>query len=77
MINGFRAMSGFLAVFGYADSVLAGGYGIDTTVQRLITSPMSIGIRVSTLSAGPIMSALLRGRLLTRLILEGIFWVPL
>ncbi|CAK7216697.1 hypothetical protein SCUCBS95973_002894 [Sporothrix curviconia] len=55
MINGFQAMPGFLEVFGYADPALAGGYGISTTVQQLITSLMSIGMTVATLGAGPIL----------------------
>ncbi|CAK7222031.1 hypothetical protein SBRCBS47491_004729 [Sporothrix bragantina] len=55
MINGFQAMPGFLEVFGYADPTLAGGYGISTIVQQLITSLMSIGMTVSTFSAGPIL----------------------
>ncbi|CAK7217518.1 hypothetical protein SCUCBS95973_003182 [Sporothrix curviconia] len=55
MINGFQAMPGFLEVFGYADPSLAGGYGISTTVQQLITSLMSVGMAAATFSAGPIL----------------------
>ncbi|KAH7155939.1 putative maltose permease [Dactylonectria macrodidyma] len=54
IINGFQAMPGFLAVFGYPDPMLPGGYGIDTTVQQLITSLMSVGMIFAAFMAGPI-----------------------
>lgn len=51
-VNGFQAMPGFLAVFGYEDPDLPGGYGITTTVQQLITSLVSLGMLIAVLSVG-------------------------
>jgi sugar porter (SP) family MFS transporter len=51
-VNGFQAMPGFLAVFGYADPALPGGYGITTEVQQLITSLVSLGMLIAVLTVG-------------------------
>lgn len=54
-VNGFQAMPGFLAVFGYHNPALPGGLGISTTVQQLITSLVSLGMFVSAVTCGPLM----------------------
>ncbi|KAK5113756.1 hypothetical protein LTR85_010773 [Meristemomyces frigidus] len=51
-------MPGFLKVFGYADPSSPLGYGIDTTVQQLITSLLTLGSFVSSFAAGPFSSVL-------------------
>lgn len=45
-------MPGFLKVFGYEDPTSAFGYGINSTVQQLITSLLTLGSFVSSLVAG-------------------------
>ncbi|KAK4546371.1 hypothetical protein LTR36_002048 [Oleoguttula mirabilis] len=57
-IGALQAMPGFLKVFGYADPSSPLGYGIDTTVQQLITSLLTLGSFVSSLAAGPFSSYL-------------------
>ncbi|OIW35203.1 MFS monosaccharide transporter-like protein [Coniochaeta ligniaria NRRL 30616] len=52
LTSGLQAMPGFLAVFGYKDPSLPGGYGIDSTVQQLINSLMTAGAFLGSLSAG-------------------------
>lgn len=52
-IGGLQAMPGFLMVFGYEDPSLPAGYGIDSTVQQLITSLLTLGSFLSSLAAGP------------------------
>ncbi|KAH6638432.1 general substrate transporter [Boeremia exigua] len=51
-VGGFQAMPGFLKVFGFEDPTSPFGYGIDSTVQQLMTSLMSLGSFVSAISAG-------------------------
>ncbi|KAF2647183.1 general substrate transporter [Lophiostoma macrostomum CBS 122681] len=51
-VGSLQAMPGFLKVFGYDDPTLALGYGIDSTVQQLITSLLTLGSFVSSLVAG-------------------------
>lgn len=53
LVNGFQAMPGFLMVFGYPDKTLAGGYGIDTVFQQLITSLLQLALIFASLSVGP------------------------
>lgn len=48
-------MPGFLEVYGYYDES-TGSYGIDPTVQQLISSLMTIGTFVSSLLVGPFSS---------------------
>lgn len=55
LVGGFMAMPGFLKVFGYYDDV-AGKWAIDPTVQQLISSLMTIGTFVGSLSVGPFSS---------------------
>ncbi|GAB1316825.1 General substrate transporter [Madurella fahalii] len=47
-----QAMPGFLQVFGYVDSDLGGGYGIDRTFQQLIGSLLTLGAFLSSIFAG-------------------------
>jgi sugar porter (SP) family MFS transporter len=54
LISGLQAMPGFLAVFGYKDPSLAGGYGISSLVQQLINSLMTVGAFVASFSVGPL-----------------------
>ncbi|KAM0714151.1 hypothetical protein Q7P37_007616 [Cladosporium fusiforme] len=51
-IGAFQAMPGFLKVFGYVDEDSSFGYGIDGTFQRLISSLLTLGSLLSSLSAG-------------------------
>ncbi|KAI2468531.1 general substrate transporter [Annulohypoxylon bovei var. microspora] len=55
LVGGFMAMPGFLKVFGYYDEA-AGRWAIDPTVQQLISSLMTIGTFVGSLSVGPFSS---------------------
>lgn len=52
-IGALQAMPGFLKVFGYEDPLSPLGYGIDSTVQQLITSLLTLGSFLSSLAAGP------------------------
>jgi MFS family permease len=47
-----KAMPGFLRVFGYPDPKNPIGYGIDSTVQQLIASLLTLGSFMSALLAG-------------------------
>lgn len=40
-------------VFGYVDTELAAGYGIDTTFQQLITSLLQVGLIFASFAVGP------------------------
>ncbi|KAF2008730.1 general substrate transporter [Aaosphaeria arxii CBS 175.79] len=51
-VGALQAMPGFLKVFGYEDPKSPMGYGIDSTVQRLISSLITVGSFVSSLAAG-------------------------
>ncbi|KAL2838557.1 hypothetical protein BJY01DRAFT_258022 [Aspergillus pseudoustus] len=51
-IGALQAMPGFLKVFGYEDPASDMGYAIDSTVQQLITSLLTLGSFVSSLVAG-------------------------
>ncbi|KAJ5928163.1 hypothetical protein N7466_007119 [Penicillium verhagenii] len=51
-IGSLQAMTGFLKVFGYRDPSSDTGYAIDSTVQQLITSLLTLGSFVSSLVAG-------------------------
>ncbi|OCL06225.1 hypothetical protein AOQ84DRAFT_224041 [Glonium stellatum] len=51
-IGALQAMPGFLEIFGYPDPKSPLGYGIDSTVQQLITSLLTLGSFVSSLAAG-------------------------
>ncbi|KAF2258410.1 general substrate transporter [Lojkania enalia] len=51
-VGALQAMPGFLKVFGYEDPTSPLGYGIDSTVQQLITSLLTLGSFVSSLCAG-------------------------
>ncbi|KAL1976197.1 hypothetical protein VTN31DRAFT_2479 [Thermomyces dupontii] len=51
-IGALQAMPGFLAVFGYEDPTNPIGYNIDSTVQQLITSLLTLGSFLSSLVAG-------------------------
>ncbi|KAI1646073.1 general substrate transporter [Daldinia loculata] len=55
LVGGFMAMPGFLKVFGYYDEA-AHKWAIDPTVQQLISSLMTIGTFVGSLSVGPFSS---------------------
>ncbi|KAI1137610.1 general substrate transporter [Hypoxylon sp. FL0543] len=55
LVGGFMAMPGFLKVFGYYDEA-TGKWAIDPTVQQLISSLMTIGTFVGSLSVGPFSS---------------------
>lgn len=52
-VGALQAMPGFLKVFGYEDPLSPLGYGIDSTVQQLITSLLTLGSFLSSLAAGP------------------------
>ncbi|KAL1851304.1 hypothetical protein Daus18300_012609 [Diaporthe australafricana] len=52
LVGGFMAMPGFLQVFGYYDET-AKKWAIDTTVQQLISSLMTVGTFVGSLLIGP------------------------
>ena len=52
LVGGFMAMPGFLKVYGYYDATEQ-KYGIDPTVQQLISSLMTIGTFVGSLLVGP------------------------
>ena len=52
LVGGFLSMPGFLEVYGYYDAEL-GDWNIDTTVQQLISSLMTIGTFVGSLLVGP------------------------
>ncbi|KAH8679691.1 general substrate transporter [Tricladium varicosporioides] len=52
IVGGFQAMPGFLKVFGFPDKTARIGYGIDPTFQQLISSLMTLGSFVSSLTAG-------------------------
>ncbi|KAJ5380981.1 uncharacterized protein N7496_003409 [Penicillium cataractarum] len=51
-VGSLQAMPGFLKVFGYPDPTSDTGYAIDSTVQQLITSLLTLGSFVSSLVAG-------------------------
>ncbi|KAL4886713.1 general substrate transporter [Aspergillus karnatakaensis] len=51
-VGALQAMPGFLRVFGYEDPGADIGYAIDSTVQQLITSLLTLGSFVSSLVAG-------------------------
>ncbi|KAL4947218.1 general substrate transporter [Aspergillus filifer] len=51
-VGSLQAMPGFLKVFGYEDPSAEGGYAIDSTVQQLITSLLTLGSFSSSLVAG-------------------------
>ncbi|KZM25607.1 substrate-specific transmembrane transporter [Ascochyta rabiei] len=51
-VGGLQAMPGFLMVFGFEDPTSPFGYGIDSTVQQLMTSLMNLGSFISAISAG-------------------------
>ncbi|EAT88226.1 hypothetical protein SNOG_04466 [Parastagonospora nodorum SN15] len=51
-VGGLQAMPGFLMVFGYEDPTSPLGYGIDSTVQQLMTSLMNLGACISSIAAG-------------------------
>lgn len=55
LVGGFMAMPGFLRVFGYFDES-AQKWAIDTTVQQLISSLMTVGTFVGSLAIGPFSS---------------------
>ncbi|EME86713.1 uncharacterized protein MYCFIDRAFT_29572 [Pseudocercospora fijiensis CIRAD86] len=55
-IGSLQAMPGFLKVFGYPDKSNPIGYGIDSTVQQLISSLLTLGSFLSSLAAGPFSS---------------------
>ncbi|OTA98994.1 hypothetical protein M426DRAFT_16850 [Hypoxylon sp. CI-4A] len=55
LVGGFMAMPGFLRVFGYYDEATR-KWSIDPTVQQLISSLMTIGTFVGSLSIGPFSS---------------------
>ncbi|RDW72534.1 uncharacterized protein DSM5745_07706 [Aspergillus mulundensis] len=57
-VGALQAMPGFLKVFGYPDPAAEGGYAIDSTVQQLITSLLTLGSFVSSLVAGAFSSYL-------------------
>lgn len=57
-IGALQAMPEFLKVFGYEDSSGPLGYGVDSTVQQLITSLLTLGSFLSSLAAGPFSSFL-------------------
>ncbi|CAK7203297.1 hypothetical protein SEUCBS139899_006028 [Sporothrix eucalyptigena] len=52
LVGGFMAMPGFLEVFGYYNEATK-AWAIDTTVQQLISSLMTIGTFVGSLIVGP------------------------
>ncbi|ROW01881.1 hypothetical protein VMCG_05570 [Cytospora schulzeri] len=52
VIASLQAMPGFLAVFGYPDPDATGGYAIDGTFQQLISSLLTLGAFLSSLTAG-------------------------
>ncbi|KAL2864127.1 general substrate transporter [Aspergillus lucknowensis] len=51
-VGALQAMPGFLKVFGYSVRGSETGYAIDSTVQQLITSLLTLGSFVSSLVAG-------------------------
>ncbi|CAI7615387.1 unnamed protein product [Penicillium manginii] len=51
-VGSLQAMPGFLKVFGYPSPDSDTGYAIDSTVQQLITSLLTLGSFVSSLVAG-------------------------
>ncbi|KAJ6083492.1 hypothetical protein N7467_007627 [Penicillium canescens] len=51
-VGGLQAMPGFLMVFGYKNPGNELGYGINSTVQQLITSLLTLGSFLSSLLAG-------------------------
>ncbi|KAL4904585.1 hypothetical protein BDW74DRAFT_185512 [Aspergillus multicolor] len=57
-IGALQAMPGFLKVFGYSDAAAEGGFAIDSTIQQLITSLLTLGSFVSSLVAGAFSSYL-------------------
>ncbi|KAK5233624.1 hypothetical protein LTR47_005247 [Exophiala xenobiotica] len=54
LIGGLQAMPGFLKVFGYKDPTSPIGWGIDSTVQQLINSLMTVGAFAACLCVGPL-----------------------
>ncbi|KZO93820.1 general substrate transporter [Calocera viscosa TUFC12733] len=54
LIGGIQAMIGFLKVFGYPDAASVVGWNISPEVQQLITSLMTLGACVGSVTAGPI-----------------------
>ncbi|KAI1453823.1 general substrate transporter [Annulohypoxylon moriforme] len=57
LVGGFMAMPGFLRVFGYYDEA-TDKWAIDPAVQQLISSLMTIGTFIGSLSVGPFSSKL-------------------
>ncbi|KAF4541144.1 General substrate transporter [Lasiodiplodia theobromae] len=51
-VGGLQAMPGFLVVFGYPDPTSPGGYAIGGTFQQLISSLLTLGSFLSSLTAG-------------------------
>jgi MFS family permease len=52
--NSFQAMPAFLAVFGFPDPSLPGGYGIDSEFQSLMTALLQIGLAIGGLIQSPL-----------------------
>jgi MFS transporter, SP family, sugar:H+ symporter len=52
--NSFQAMPSFLAVFGFADPSLPGGYGIDSGFQSLMTALLQLGLAGGGLIQSPL-----------------------
>ncbi|KAK3332922.1 general substrate transporter [Cercophora scortea] len=58
LIGGLQSMVGFLQVFGYKDPHLIMGYNLSTERQQLISSLMTLGAFVASLTVGPIASVI-------------------
>ena len=52
--NSFQAMPSFLAVFGFPDPSLPGGYGIDSEFQSLMTALLQLGLAGGGLIQSPL-----------------------
>src|ERR1700692_1582833 len=52
MMSTMQASPSFLRVFGFPSPGIPGGYGIDPTVQQLLTSLMTVGGFVGSLVTG-------------------------
>ncbi|KZT51696.1 MFS monosaccharide transporter-like protein [Calocera cornea HHB12733] len=52
LIGGLQAMNGFLQIFGYADPLAPNGWNLTPEVQQLISSLMTLGACLGSLSAG-------------------------
>ncbi|KAK5653410.1 hypothetical protein OQA88_8895 [Cercophora sp. LCS_1] len=53
VVGTLQAMPGFLAVFGYPNEFIPGGWGLNSTFQQLISSFPILGAFISSLAAGP------------------------